>query len=145
MLSSGLTFLLTRSTEGKNDKKIIYKIQLEKKFLPLYLIVNKIDIDNPNKENVLRLIENLNKKNFKYFLYIPNTYVKLNDKMYTKIENSNVSKKELRILADYIKWKYFYLKKKMNYPDQSLFIWGNFFGKYYLLKIMLYLMLGAFL
>lgn len=56
LLSSGLTFFLTRTTEGKNDRKSIYKAQLEKIFLPLYIMTCKIDFDNSNKKYILYYI-----------------------------------------------------------------------------------------
>lgn len=138
LISSGTTFLLTRTTEGKNDKKEIYRIQLEKIFLPLYLLASKINIENIQISSVEHFVINMSHKSKKYYLYIPSTYIKLHKKMLKSIHNSTISRKQLKILTDYIVWRYFYLKKKLNYPDQKMFIYGNFFSMYNLVKICLY-------
>lgn len=70
-------------------------------------------------------------------MIIPNTYIKLNEKISMNIENDKFSKKDIKLIIDYIKWEYFYLKKRLNYPNQKLFIWGNFFAEYNLIKTIL--------
>lgn len=138
LISTSITFLLTKSKEGKIDKKEIYKIQLEKIFLPLYLLASRIDINNTEISSIVNLVDNMSQKSKRYYLYIPSTYISLNEKTHKFLQNNTISKKQMMILVDYIIWKYFDLKKKLNYPEQKFFIFGNFFSMYNLFKCIMY-------
>lgn len=129
ILTAVLTYIFTKKSEYKRKASQIMEIQLEKVYLPLYILVQK---DNFSEADLVYLLKNMNMKRKKYFLYISNSYLFHCKRIEYELEHNCVSKNTVKRCKQFICFEYSRLKKELGFPYKKEF--GNSYFVYYMAK-----------
>lgn len=134
ILTAFLSYSFTRKNENKKHNVDIYMIQLEKIYLPLYTLIHNKKIDMIDYEN---LLNNMNLKKRKYFLYLSNDFLQITSKLEKEISQSKVTKYTKIECQNHIKFEYLRLKKLLGFPCDIMEYINSYHG-FYLLKSAIY-------
>lgn len=93
----------------------IYTIELEKIYLPLFLLVNDKKIEDINFNN---LLQNMNSKKRKYFLYLPLDFLKLINLLKKESFQGRITKNTKKLCKRHIEYEYIRLKRILGFPNK---------------------------
>ncbi len=113
ILTAILSYAFTKKSENKKHNVEIYMQQLEKVFLPLYLLVFDKKIEDIDFQN---LLQNMKTKKRKYFLYLSYDFLKIIKKLEKETTQGNITKNTKRLCKKYIEFEYFRLKRILGFP-----------------------------
>ena len=113
-LTAVLTYLFTKWADRKKQFMDVYRVQLNKIFLPLYLYLHNKEVTGLNRQEY---IDNLLIKRRKYYLYIPDEFHRIIDRIEKQWRSGNVSDAVLKGSKEYIDYQYYKLRKTLGYSD----------------------------
>lgn len=134
ILTAILSYVFTKRSENKKHNVEIYMQQLEKVFLPLYLLVFDKKIEDIDFQN---LLQNMKTKKRKYFLYLSCDFLKIIKKLEKEITQGNVTKNTKRLCKKYIEFEYLRLKRILGFPHKIEEYFSSYF-KYNIFRNIIY-------
>ncbi|SDF60552.1 hypothetical protein SAMN05660368_01025 [Marvinbryantia formatexigens] len=124
ILTATLSYVFTKRSENKKHNVEIYMQQLEKVFLPLYLLVFDKNIEDIDFQN---LLQNMKTKKRKYFLYLSCDFLKIIMELEKEITQGNITRNTKRLCKKYIEFEYLRLKRILGFPHKIEEYFGSYF------------------
>lgn len=124
ILTAILSYAFTKRSENKKHNVEIYMLQLERVFLPLYLLVFDKKIEDIDFQN---LLQNMKTKKRKYFLYLSYDFLKIIKKLEKETIQGNITKNTKRLCKKYIEFEYLRLKRILGFPHKIEEYFSSYF------------------
>ena len=134
ILTAILSYVFTKKSENKKHNVEIYMQQLEKVFLPLYLLVFDKKIEDIDFQN---LLQNMKTKKKKYFLYLSFDFLKIIKKLEKETTQGYITKTTKKLCKKYIEFEYLKLKRILGFPHKIEEYFSSYF-KYNMFRNIIY-------
>lgn len=133
-VTAALTFFFTKMAEKSKQSTEISTLLLEKVFYPLYL---KVHNKRADEIDVKILYTNLVNKKRRYYLYLPNDFIRIVDRIEKEIKNNLDSKKTINTCKIYTEYQYIRLRRELGYTSWFSINLKNKYGLYVFFKCFL--------